>query len=176
MRSSILVICLVVGVANTATIDNINPKGLSLFSVVQFDNDECTTQDEKATTGVCWTASECSDKGGTASGNCASGFGVCCLFTVSKSDCAGTIANNITYIQNDGYPSAVSTSATTSCKYEFTGTSDICQIRLDFVAVTLTPPSSSPPIGKCSTDSITVVIAMIIKYVGKPIIAPMVDK
>lgn len=160
MRSFILILCLVVAVVHSSTDvdDEVHPvkKSLSLFSVVQFDNDACTTQDTSSTKGVCWTSSECSDKGGTVSGNCASGFGVCCLFTVGKSDCGGTITNNVTYIQNDGFPSAVSTSSTTSCKYTIQGSSVICQIRLDFVSVTLaTPSTTSGAVGKCSTDSIT---------------------
>ena len=30
--------------------------------------------------GTCYASSECTSKGGSASGNCASGFGVCCSF------------------------------------------------------------------------------------------------
>ena len=48
---------------------------ISLFSIVQFPNDECTTTDVNVKTGVCTTSTECSDGGGTSSGNCASGFG-----------------------------------------------------------------------------------------------------
>ena len=29
--------------------------------------------------GTCYTESECEDKGGTAAGSCADGFGVCCI-------------------------------------------------------------------------------------------------
>ena len=54
----------------------------SLFSVVSFDNMQCQTNMDTTTTmyGVCFTAEECTSKGGIASGNCASGFGVCCFF------------------------------------------------------------------------------------------------
>merc|ERR1711910_188591 len=60
------------------------PKGrvLGLFSVVTFPNDECTTISTPAMSGICVTAEECSNSGDTiavASGNCASGFGVCCM-------------------------------------------------------------------------------------------------
>lgn len=48
---------------------------ISLFSIVQFPNDECTTTDVNVKTGVCTTSTECTDGGGTHSGNCASGFG-----------------------------------------------------------------------------------------------------
>ena len=48
----------------------------SLFSIVQFPNQECTGL--VTDFGTCYTSGECSAKGGTASGNCAAGFGVCC--------------------------------------------------------------------------------------------------
>ncbi len=53
----------------------------SLFSVVTFPNNECTTTGTNPMTGVCQTTEECSDNSGTASGNCASGFGVCCMYS-----------------------------------------------------------------------------------------------
>ena len=49
----------------------------SLFSVVQFPNDECTTT-ESSVKGTCKSADECGSTKGVSSGNCASGFGVCC--------------------------------------------------------------------------------------------------
>jgi hypothetical protein len=55
-------------------------KSFSLFSVVTFPNSECTTAMDAAMQGVCQTGEECRDKGGTWSGNCASGFGVCCFY------------------------------------------------------------------------------------------------
>ena len=52
----------------------------SLFSVVSFQNDECNSTTTTGTSGTCYTSSECSGRGGTANGNCAAGFGVCCKF------------------------------------------------------------------------------------------------
>jgi len=54
-------------------------KLFSLFSVVQFKNEPCKT--DKSVQGVisdyrngtCFTSTECTDKGGRASGNCAAG-------------------------------------------------------------------------------------------------------
>ena len=43
------------------------------------------------------------------------GFGVCCLFFTSS--CGSTINQNITYLQNPGYPSGYSTAASTQCEY-----------------------------------------------------------
>lgn len=54
-------------------------KVFSLFNVVQFKNDPCISTSSLATgstanrNGTCYSSSECSDKGGTASGSCASG-------------------------------------------------------------------------------------------------------
>merc|ERR1712223_836074 len=58
-------------------------KHFSLFSVVTFKNEQCTSETTLtggARAGTRYTTTECSDKGGTKSGNCASGFGVCCVF------------------------------------------------------------------------------------------------
>ena len=54
--------------------------------------------------GTCFTATECTDNSGTASGNCASGFGICCLFTISGTT-GLTVSQNNTYIQNPSFPS-----------------------------------------------------------------------
>ena len=48
--------------------------------------------------------SECSSKGGSKKGSCASGFGVCCIFTLNG-DSNLDVSYNDTYIQNPDYPS-----------------------------------------------------------------------
>ena len=40
---------------------------------------------------------ECSERGGAASGTCAAGFGVCCVFLTSS--CGSTVKENCTYIR-----------------------------------------------------------------------------
>jgi len=103
----------------------------SLFSIVQFPNQVCTTASSSTTYGTCYTSSECTTKGGSADGNCAAGFGVCCLVTTST--CSSTISTNTTYIQNPGYPSSYTPTATGTCVYTINKISDdICQLRLDF--------------------------------------------
>lgn len=107
---------------------------LSLFSIVQFPNDICTSASAANPNGLCMASSECSSKSGTASGNCASGFGVCCVFTVST--CGSTITNNVTYITNPGFPTAYTTTGT--CSYTVSKCADdICQLRLDFDTLAL---------------------------------------
>merc|ERR1712038_2057337 len=108
-----------------------NKKLLSLFSVVQFPNEECTSTSSSTTIGTCFTSSECTSKSGTAEGNCAAGFGVCCI--ISTTTCGSTITTNTTYIRNPGYPSSYTASTTGTCSYTIKKVSDdICQLRLDF--------------------------------------------
>lgn len=55
-------------------------KLFSLFTIVQFDNTQCNATSSSMTySGVCYTAAECTRIQGTAVGNCASGYGVCCV-------------------------------------------------------------------------------------------------
>jgi len=115
-------------------------RAFSLFSVVSFPNDECTTTTDATMKGICRTAEECGDSGGTESGNCASGFGVCCYHTIVA---AGEITNNLTYIQNTGYPTTTGSTADTASKsaaFTVKGGANICQVRLDFDDVELLQP------------------------------------
>merc|ERR1739844_440158 len=103
----------------------------SLFSIVQFPNLRCTSSTSSTTYGTCITSSECSSRSGTADGNCAAGFGVCCI--VSKSTCGDTVSTNTSYIRNPGYPSTYTPSSTGTCAFTISKiSSDICQLRLDF--------------------------------------------
>ena len=55
-------------------------KFLNFFQIVTFKNQQCTTKDgSDEATGVCYSAWECSNRGGEEKGNCASGFGRCCV-------------------------------------------------------------------------------------------------
>jgi hypothetical protein len=128
-------------------------KSFSLFSIVQFPNDQCQTNMADML-GICITAEECdAQEGGSAAGNCASGFGVCCFTMIS--DPATAITNNMTYIQNDGFPTGVGATGTVAAvnrAYSIQGGTDISQIRLDFVTTVLTAPAA----GACASDAITV--------------------
>lgn len=127
--------------------DHKKEKSFSIFNVVNFQNTQCRSQDTVTSgtvsnrNGTCYTASECSSKGGVASGNCASGFGVCCLFKVSA--VSSTIKENNTYIQNPSFPAVYSGTATTlSYKIQKTA-SNICWLRLDFETFTLVGPTAT---------------------------------
>jgi len=129
-----------------------------LFTVVQFPNDACTTDDSLSPVGTCLTSSECTTKGGTASGQCAAAFGVCCLITESTcSSSAVTISHNNTYFRNPSFPSTYPTSASsTTCAYKITKASDdVCQLRLDFQTLELGQTDAD---GTC-TDNIAATLS-----------------
>merc|ERR1711994_671462 len=95
--------------------------------------------------GICQSVEDCTESGGTASGNCASGFGVCCFHKVDGA-CTGNqqaVENNVTYIQSPNYPTALTgAGSAVTCTYTITGASNICQIRLDFDNLVLDSPGA----------------------------------
>jgi len=110
-------------------------KLISTFQIVRFPNDVCIGSSTR--NGTCYTSAECSDKGGTSSGSCADGFGVCCVFIVTS--CGTSSSENNTYWTT---PTSLSTS-TTSCELTVCPMNDdICSIRLDFTSFTITGPST----------------------------------
>merc|ERR1711956_113865 len=125
-----------------------NKKLFSLFTIVNFPNDQCTAKSDNTLYGTCYTALECTSKGGTADGNCAAGFGACCTFTLST--CGTTVSQNITYIQNPSYPTGYTTTGT--CTFSVTPlNTNICQLRLDFDNFDIVETTA----GVC-TDSLTI--------------------
>jgi len=125
-----------------------NKKTLSLFSIVTFPNNQCTAKSDNTEYGTCLTSSECIAKSGSTDGNCAAGFGVCCVFTLST--CGAKITENCTYITNPSYPTTYTTTGT--CSHTITPlNSEICEIRLDFDNFDITETTA----GVC-TDSFAV--------------------
>jgi len=136
--------------------NNRTKKTLSVFNVVTFPNTPCGGT--SGYNGTCYTASECSSKGGTASGDCASSFGVCCIFSLS---CGGTTSENNTYaiinsysISSDSDPCSY-----TVCKLN----TDVCKLRIDFDTMVLQGPydtttaaADGPKLGDCIYDTLTV--------------------
>lgn len=124
-----------------------NSKHFSLFSVVTFKNEECNSESGFTggiTTGTCFTATECGDKGGTKSGNCASGFGVCCIFVKLDASTAISITENRTYWRNPAYPDVETTAAGTTMTTTIQKMqSDICQVRLDFQNFVIAGPANT---------------------------------
>jgi hypothetical protein len=109
-------------------------KLLPIFQVVRFPNDAClaTTASKN---GTCYTAEECSNKGGTSGGSCAEGFGVCCVFTLT---CGSTSSENCTYFE------FTSTVAAGACRAKICKANpNICRLRLDFTSFVITGPSTA---------------------------------
>merc|ERR1712001_104931 len=139
---------LVVSVSS-ATVEEAQPedgqeregKVLPIFQVVKFPNDICSGSSYN---GTCYTAEECSSKGGTNEGSCASGFGVCCTFTLS---CGGSSSQNQTYLVQSSV-----TSLTSPCTYSICKCStNICRIRFDFTTFVLATAVAGTTVAAANT-------------------------
>merc|ERR1711923_493999 len=147
-------------VASVATAMPQNKKGkaFSLFSVVTFPNVECTTTMTPAMKGTCVTQEECQNTGNTvatASGNCASGFGVCCFRRITE---PGAVTESLTHIQSEGFPTPVAALAAepvtqTNRPFPIMTDSSVCAVKFDFINVQLKDPTGA---GACE-DTLSVV-------------------
>nr|CAD7419831.1 unnamed protein product [Timema poppensis] len=109
-------------VPGTTTVER-DGRFLSLFTVVQFQNQGCAAA--SGDNGTCLTSSECSERSGTASGPCANGYGVCCVFLAT---CGQSTRENCTYFVNNGFPSSYD--GTGSCQLTINKAHpEICQYR-----------------------------------------------
>ncbi|EDV99383.1 uncharacterized protein LOC6566711 [Drosophila grimshawi] len=107
---------------------------------------ECLSDDGRRL-GNCFNAYECRKKGGQAKGECAMGFGVCCVFVAT---CNGTISNNLTYIVSPAFPSFMPSNFT-GCQLRVKLMSEeISQLRLDFNHFSLGQPNRRT--GVCDGD------------------------
>jgi len=114
-------------VTETEEFEGRDGKVLPIFQVVRFPNDICSGTSRN---GTCYTAEECSTKGGTGDASCASGFGVCCIFSLS---CGGSASENSSYIIQSS-----ATTLTSPCTYTICPCSNgICRIRYDFTTFVL---------------------------------------
>jgi len=121
-----------------------DPKLISLFSIVTFQNLGCQSQDVTRN-GTCFTSTECTDKGGKKSGSCAAGFGVCCLFLFQ--DTGAQITQNCSYIQSPNFPSTFTSATASSLTYTIHKCSnDVCALRLDFPTFSTVRSTSATPV------------------------------
>jgi len=127
-------------------------KVLPVFQVVRFPNDPCSVTGGSKN-GTCYTVEECSTKGGTNAGSCASGFGVCCTFTLN---CGAEIAENCTYFDSS------TTVNNGACEVKICKcSSNICQVRLDFQNFVISGPSTiSASVGKMLNGNVVAGPAM----------------
>jgi len=110
-----------------------------------------------AMAGVCVTSDECKNSGNTiatASGNCASGFGVCCSRRIEE---AGQVTEDLTHIQSVGFPMAVTAlnanPAVDAPALAWTIMTDAncCAVKFDIISAQLRAPAA----GACG-DTLTV--------------------
>ncbi|XP_050735499.1 uncharacterized protein LOC127007998 [Eriocheir sinensis] len=117
----------------------------TVLSVVRIANAGCGGGDSS---GTCYTALECQQRGGTSIGSCARGFGVCCYKEIT---CGGSTSTNCTHLVSPNYPMKYNEART--CTMTVTRTPDICQLRLDFKTFDTFPPDQ---FGVCNEDQFTV--------------------
>jgi len=141
-------------------------RAFSLFSVVTFPNEECVTNME-GQRGICLTADECQTDGNVramASGNCASGFGVCCFRSANTYPV--TITQNLVNIQNTDFPMAetalngATAPAPINRVVNVQGQGNVCAVKFEFLNAAVTAPSANTVgavvAGTCVTDQIFV--------------------
>merc|ERR1711971_892419 len=112
--------------------DDKQPKNIGIFNVVRFPNAACVGSNGNM--GTCYTAEECEDNSGTASGSCADGYGVCCIFSIN---CGGTSSQNLTMFMSNNVEAGACSAQI--CKVN----SDIVQLRLDFTSFVLSNPAAT---------------------------------
>ncbi|XP_019551609.2 uncharacterized protein LOC109421544 [Aedes albopictus] len=121
-----------------------NSKVLNFFPVPV--DDECLSEDGLRT-GQCLNTYECRIQGGSARGQCALGFGVCCVFTAT---CDQEMANNITYFVSPSFPALVPRDMSL-CKLKIKLMSEeITQLKFDFIHFALGQPNRRT--GICEGD------------------------
>ena len=123
---------------------------VNLFSVVRFPNNVCSGG---SLNGTCYSAEECTSRGGVNGGSCAGGYGVCCtckfglyifncidfaaIIIAVQLSCGQMSSENCTYFQSSG-------SEVGQCRIKICPCSDnICQLRLDFQNFIINQPKTS---------------------------------
>ena len=119
--------------------------------MVRFPNSVCSGG---TLNGTCYSAEECTSRGGTNGGSCAGGYGVCCTckhqtfiknfkakieysLPLVQLSCGQTSSENCTYFQS-------STNEVGQCRIKICPCSDnICQLRLDFQNFVINQPKTS---------------------------------
>ena len=112
-------------------------QALNVFNVVKFPNNACTSTSSNYN-GTCYTATECKTLGGTASGTCASSFGVCCVFSLT---CGQMSSQNNMYIEQATY--TLGTDAD-PCTYKICPSGTVSKLKLEFTSLILTAPAGNP--------------------------------
>ncbi|XP_034834496.1 uncharacterized protein [Maniola hyperantus] len=100
-----------------------------------------------ARAGICLNPYDCRQRDGKASGDCAHGLGVCCVFEVT---CGGIVQNNLTYFMSPRFPELWMGESNCSIQIEKTH-AGIMQLRIDFIHFTIGQPNRLT--GECDEDA-----------------------
>ncbi|KAH8364232.1 hypothetical protein KR084_004434 [Drosophila pseudotakahashii] len=126
-----------------------HPRWFPFYTIGRFSNDICTGNN--LLLGTCVINGECSDNSGVAAGSCSSitAQAICCIY---QRTCGASTTYNNTYFYNSNYPAPYAGGG--RCSIVVTPPdSSICQLRVDFLSLSLAPPSGD---GACSTDALTI--------------------
>ncbi|CAB3234449.1 unnamed protein product [Arctia plantaginis] len=100
-----------------------------------------------AKAGICLNQYDCRQRDGKASGDCANGLGVCCVFEVT---CGAIVQNNLTYFMSPEFPELWGGDQDCNITIEKTY-AGIMQLRIDFIHFTIGQPNRST--GDCDEDA-----------------------
>jgi len=129
--SSLVIIAISLICAGSCEKESLRDAKFSIFQIIKFQNAPCIGGTRN---GTCFTSAECESAGGTEDGDCADGFGKCCVTILSD---GATTSLNQSYVVKTS-SSILSTTTFTICPCS----SDVCRIRFDFTAFTLAGPFS----------------------------------
>ncbi|XP_030385030.1 uncharacterized protein LOC115632153 [Scaptodrosophila lebanonensis] len=126
-----------------------HPRWFPFYTIGRFSNALCTGNNRL--TGTCVLSGECTDTTGVAAGSCSTitNQAVCCIY---QRTCGASTTYNNTYFYNSNYPGTYAGGG--RCTIVITPPdSSICQLRIDFMALSLAPPNGD---GLCNTDALTI--------------------
>lgn len=118
------------------------------FPVLGFFMEFCQSQLNR--TGRCMSLPDCRFSRGTREGDCADGFGVCCIHEV-RNNVETTVSNNSYFVQ-PGFPKPFTGGKNVSLTVLLP--SSTCQLRLELEEFRLLPPVA----GRCLNDSMRVFV------------------
>lgn len=137
MDTSILIfLCslnMIIGLCICSEEDKEKAGRFSIFQIIKFKNEPCIGSSRN---GTCFTSAECDNAGGTESGSCADGFGVCCIVLLT---------NGQTTSLNQSYIVQASSTSLTAGQMQYTicpCSSEVCRIRFDFTNFELAAPNT----------------------------------
>ncbi|XP_034657705.1 uncharacterized protein LOC117894642 [Drosophila subobscura] len=135
--------------SSLARSDSRHPRWFPFYTIGRFSNDICTGNN--LLLGTCVISGECSDNSGVGAGSCSTitSQAICCIY---QRTCGASTSYNNTYFYNSNYPAPYAGGG--RCSIVVTPPdSTICQLRVDFLALSLAPPTGD---GSCSTDALTI--------------------